>query len=286
MSDRSLRYSERLAITEMGSLPPLEFEHPSDQLVRAVLHLLGEAEKVRWVGGQFERSLEGGLIEHFGIEAALETRLARTPIPDWLDIIEIASERATSSYRYSLSGRSNSATPMPHFASRFNDLADRHRFGYRLQDDEIQRIGSSALSETIVGPALLVSQRDGWDQVERSYREALHHQRGGRSENDDALTAAAAALESALKAAGLEGPTLGKLSKAFKDSPLAIPQLRQVPDLLKDLLERTAAVRNIYGDAHGRKPGSDADVPQELVDLTIHQVGAFIVYLERLSSRA
>jgi hypothetical protein len=170
---------------------------------------------------------------------------------------------------------------LPAFAEKFNELADRHRFGYRFVDDEIQRLGSPALVDVVVGPAVLAAGREGWDQVERSYREALHHQRGGPDENDDALTAAGAALEAALKAVGLHGNTLSQLSKAFKTSAFAAPQLNGVPEMLQGLLERTSALRNIHGDAHGRAPGDHPDVPQELVDLAVHLTGAFIVYLER-----
>jgi hypothetical protein len=169
---------------------------------------------------------------------------------------------------------------LPDLENLFNDLADRHRLGYRLEENEIRRVSSPALSEVVVGPALLSTQRTGWDQVERSYKAALHHQRGGRDENDDALTAAAAALEAALKAAGLRGKTLGELGKEFRAS-LGAPQLAAVPSLLHDLLQRTGALRNTDGDAHGRGPGESPEVPQELVDLAVHLTGAFIVYLER-----
>jgi hypothetical protein len=243
--------------------------------------------------GSFSDALRTALVAHFGVgpQIGYETLIVRGAPTDVLDIVEIAAEESEKLRRYQrprrsgggVSYESNSAAAIPGFASKFNDLADRHRLGYRLDNGEIQRIGSPALSEVIVGPAVLASQRPGWDQVERSYREALRHQRGGRDENDDALTAAAAALEAALKAAGIQGTTLAQLSKAFKGSSLAAPQVRGVPDLLQDLLERTAAVRNIHGDAHGRAPGDEPDVPQELVDLAIHLTGSFIVYLERVS---
>jgi hypothetical protein len=129
------------------------------------------------------------------------------------------------------------------------------------------------------GPALLAVQRSGWEEVERSYREALSHQRGGPAENDDAITAAAAALEATLKAVGLAGNTLGALATAFGKSDLATPELAQVPDLLRNLVQRVASVRNVHGDAHGKDAGA-APVPQSLVNLAIHMVGAFIVYLD------
>jgi hypothetical protein len=295
MTGRKLRYSERLALAESGALAPLEFEDVPETFTRAFVHLVQQTAKTPKVGGSFADALQGALIAHFGLPPGIgyEDLILRADVAALLDIVEIVAEESErmrpyrdaqrSSVGGGLTYRKTSRAAMPAFASKFNTLADRHRLGYRLENGEMQRIGSPALSDVVVGPAVLASQRPGWDQVERSFREALRHQRGGSDENDDALTAAAAALEAALKAAGFQGAMLGQLSKAFKGSSLAAPQLRGVPDLLQDLLERSAAVRNIHGDAHGRAPGDHPDVPQELVDLAVHLTGSFVVYLERAS---
>jgi len=262
-----------------------------DSFIGALSYRIGQGIGAAGVGQSFAKALQAALIGHFGLEPGfhVESLLRRLPVPELLDVVEIVAEEGEKARRYERSVRSASGVrresaskaAIPDFERKFNELADRHRFGYRLEGGEAERIGSPALSEVIVGPALFASQRPGWDQVERSYREALRHQRGGPDENDDALTAASAALESALKAAGLAGPTLGKLAKEFKMSAIAAPQLGGVPELLCGLLERSAAVRNIHSDVHGRKPGENPNVPQEMVDLSIHLTGAFIVYLER-----
>ena len=124
---------------------------------------------------------------------------------------------------------------------------------------------------------MLLSQ-PGWEEAERSFREALPHQRGPASENDDALTAANAALEAALKAMGLNGSTLGELGRSLQASGYVPRHLVGVPKLLDDLLQRSNAIRSTEGDVHGKAPGA-SDVPQSLVNLTIHVAGAFIVYL-------
>lgn len=170
--------------------------------------------------------------------------------------------------------------PLPSVEAELNDLFDRHRFGYRLEGGEIRKIGSPVLDEVVVGPALLAVQRAGWEEVERSFKEAIQHQRGPQSENDDALTAANAAVEAALKAAGFKGANPGPLSKDFKNSQLVPAELRGVPEALDVLLKRTGAVRSAHGDSHGKSPGAEA-VPQELVDLAVHWAGAFIVYLSQ-----
>jgi hypothetical protein len=121
-------------------------------------------------------------------------------------------------------------------------------------------------------------KRPGWEEAERCFREAIQHQRGGPDENDDALTAANAALESALKAAGFKGDRLSTLAKSFRNSDLAPSELKGVPEALDSLLKRSGAIRDSHSDSHGKAPGAEP-VPQELVDLAIHWAGAFIVFL-------
>src|SRR6202007_3007686 len=111
---------------------------------------------------------------------------------------------------------------------------------------------------------------------ERSFKEAIQHQRGGAAENDDALTAANAALEAALKAAGYKGSTLGPLAKDFKKNGSVPPELKGVPETLETLLGRSVALRSNYGDSHGKTAGA-LEVPDGLVALTINLAGAFIV---------
>jgi hypothetical protein len=102
-----------------------------------------------------------------------------------------------------------------------NKIFDRHRFGFKMERGQMTVVGSPALTDVVVGPALLATQRPGWDEVERSYREALDHQRGGPDENDDALTAANAALEAALKAAGMGQRSLRASEKLPRSGPSA-----------------------------------------------------------------
>ena len=150
-----------------------------------------------------------------------------------LDLIEILVEEGSKNYGSVGERRAG----IPQAEQRFNDLFDRHRFGYRLEDGEIRKIGSPALDEAVVGPALLAVQRPGWEEAERSFKEAIQHQRGGPDENDDALTAANAAVEAALKAAGFKGANLGPLARDFKNSSAVPPELKDVPEALDVLLE-------------------------------------------------
>jgi hypothetical protein len=82
----------------------------------------------------------------------------------------------------------------------------------------------------------------------------------------------------ALKAIGMKGKTLGELGKSFRASSYVPGQLAGVPETLDQVLQRSNAIRNAEGDAHGKSPRAPA-VPQSLVNLAIHLAGAFIVYL-------
>jgi hypothetical protein len=156
-------------------------------------------------------------------------------------------------------------------------MFDRHRFGFRLENGKAQPISSPLLDVEVMGPALLTSTRPGWEQVERSFREAIQHQRRS-DEWHESLTAATAAVEAALKAAGYSGATLGDLARAFRASPVAKGYSPKIAEDLTDLLEQLMAWRSHSGSAHGKAPGSD-EPPAELVALAIHWAGSFIAYL-------
>jgi hypothetical protein len=277
---RKPRYSERKAIADQGGLGPLTDE-PDSRLRNALIYLYIEGAKSA-CGGDFKDAMQGACVKHFGWVGDTQiTQALRNPgggVEVYLDLIEIFCEQAaTERWVYGVMTEYKT-TALKDAEGELNDLFDRHRFGYRLQDGEIVKIGSPALDEVVTGPTLLASQRPGWEEVERTYKEALHHQRGGTDENDDALTAACAAVEAALKAAGYNGTHLAPLAKSFKEGGTVPPELAGVPEALDLLLKRIGAVRNQHSDSHGKHAGAD-EVPQALVDLAVHWAGAFIVYL-------
>lgn len=153
-------------------------------------------------------------------------------LDDFLELIEIICEEGLRGYDVGGANKTLYRRGIPQAEEKINDLFDRHRFGYRLDDGEIRKVGSPALSEVVIGPALLAVRRPGWEEADRSFREAIQHQRGGPGENDDALTAANAAIEAALKAAGFKGANLGPLAKDFKKSSVVPPELKDVPEAI------------------------------------------------------
>jgi hypothetical protein len=273
---RKLLYSERKRLAETGSLGPLTDE-PSDALRKGLAHLAQEAIHNGAQGTQFKTA-----VSRYGFQyldwvsgESLPWSFENRHGDDFLDHVELLAQQGI--IRRTLRPGTFRAA-LPGAEATINDLFDRHRFAYRIEGGEIRKINSPALDETVIGPALLAVKKEGWEEAERNFKEAIQHQRGPTSENDDALTAANAALESALKAAGYSGSHLSQLAKDFRNSGTVPGELKGVPEALDTLLKRSGAIRDNHGDAHGKAAGA-APVPQALVDLAINWAGAFIVYL-------
>jgi hypothetical protein len=278
MTGRPLRFSERKRLADTGSLGDLSWEEVPAALRNAVkLYVDDRRDRVN-TGPRvyFTRDLAIELGQHFG-DSDLNRALS-AGVDEFLDAVEILVEVGARHYTHSTAYSTVSEVLMPSGSEDINHLFDRHRFGYRLARGEIQQIGSPVLSEVIVGPALLAVQRPGWEHVERSFREAVLHQRRS-DEGADALTSAASAVESALKAAGYKGATMGDLASAYRRSPPGAGFSPAFGERVVDLLVQLVAWRSESGDAHGKAPGAAATPPKGLVDLAIHWAGAFIVYL-------
>jgi hypothetical protein len=281
---RKLRYSERKRVSETGSLGDYVADDVPASLRNALHYLI--YTPISTARTHMIEAVEADARLHFGWgKDTVATFVARASVDDLLDLLEIVVEKCVNgSFRSDYvsrgygSGYFPSIQVMTDVESHVNALFERHRFGYRFADGEARMVSSPALEAEIVGPALLAARRSGWDQVERSYRDALQHQRG--NEPEEAITAAHAAVEAALKAVGFKGQ-FSTMLKQFRSSPIVPGYLRTTPealDLLLRLLNVSNAVRSTDGDAHGKAPGA-SEPPQALADLAIHWTGAFIVFL-------
>jgi hypothetical protein len=283
MADRKLRYSERKRLAETGALGDYVHDDAPVPFRYALWYLIHHPETS--AQKNMIRALEADARLHFGWvgDETAGSFVQKATVDDLLDFIEILIEACTTrnfeTDRWNDHHRKWITTEvMPDVESRVNLLCERHRFGYRFEDGEARKLGSPALDVVVVGPTLLAVKRPGWEQVEKSYREALDHQCGG--ETDDAITAAHAAVEAALKAIGMSGQ-FSTMVKQFRNSNLVPGYLLGTPEALEavlTLLDRSNAIRSTEGDAHGKPPGAE-EAPQALADLAIHWVGAFIVYL-------
>lgn len=264
-----LYYSDRRRLAESGSLGELNYDAVPPGLRIALSAVIDGSFSGRSpFHGEFVRRLNNLLNEHFGVGQTYQSYLDSLDGDGFVDLLEILvqlSSMTMGGYR-----------AIPDGEAKLNRLLRRHRYGFVLEGGQARRIGSPALDELVVGPALLALKREGWDTAENEYRKALNHQRGG--EVAEALTAANAAVEAALKAVGMTGSTLGELARSFRGSSIVPGYLAGVPELLDNLLDKLNAARSQHGDAHGRAPGASA--PDEaLADLAVYWAGAFIAYL-------
>lgn len=277
-------------MAQHGSLGPLEYDEVPAPLREAIVSIYQNAARSNLASNVFDREVTATCSQHFGrtfygvnssafgVREFLAVKSGydyRSAIDDVLDLLEILLEEGPKQWTFQDRG---SYRADARIEERINAALVRHRLGYRAEGGQIHRIGSPALDETVVGPALIALRRPGWEAADKSFRDALHHRRGGEGERDAAITDAHAALEAAMKAAGLSGDRLSTLAKSLRNSGLVPSQLEGIPDLLDDLLKRSSSIRDSMGDAHGKAPGA-TQVPPEIVDLAIHWTGAFIVYL-------
>lgn len=287
-----MRYSDRERAAS-GTLDPLDYSTVPETLRTAILSIYQEACTPQHIGWQFDTCFTAALTQHFGLKFNSQRsdyhnfprwlRTNYTDVSRVLDSLEIMVEEATRAWVFTVNGSRVSQTADAMIESRLNAAFVRHRLGYAFEGGAVRRVGSPALDEAVVGPALLNTARPGWEEVDRSFRAALHHRRGGPEERDAAITDAHAALEAALKAAGMSGDRLSALAKSFRNSGLVLPQLEGVPEALDMLLKRSSSVRDSLGDVHGKAPGADP-VPDGVVDLAIYWTGAFINYLSAATS--
>jgi len=285
VTTRKHRYSERRSLHETGSLGELiETEVPKPLRNAIDYYLSTRGARDDWVKMQFFAGMNEECFPHFGWRRGSSWQQGlEGPVGEFLDWIEILVEQGAMLRTPAEPPGWEPEAQYPEIERDLNALFERHRFGYRIQGGQVHAVRSPMLEQEVVGPALFAVTGAGWDQAEAAYRRALDHQRAG--DVDDALTAANAAVESALKAFGCKGDTLGPLLKDLKRKPVLAGYVAGTADQIAGLLGRLMGWRSTEGDAHGKPPGAQ-DPPAELASLAIHWAGAFIVYLHDLNRSA
>jgi hypothetical protein len=263
MTERRLHYTERLRLAAEGTLGDIVHDEMPYPLRRALLHLLTASNTVG------ARKFRQAVWDHARLFTAWADNCG------WTDLITDAHTD------YVLEMLELAAAEDPGLEPVLNEMFERWLFGFRIENGTVRQIDSPVLAREITAPALLATQRAGWDHVETAYREALVHRRAG--DYADALDSTLAAVEAALKAAGFTGSSLGALATAFKKSPLVDGYAEDLADNITTLLNRLMGWRSVRGKSHGKAPGAPAEAPEELAALAIHWAGAFIVYLDAIT---
>lgn len=198
---------------------------------------------------RIRREIVNRCVAHFGVPAdqVVANVLFGGDAGRFIDFSEILVEVGQENFRVFSGQRHTFVLPIPAIGSTLNDLFERHRFGFRIEDGNARRLTSPLLEQEVVGPSLFAAKRAGWDKVDDDYREALIHQRGG--EIGLAMNSAHAAAESALKALGFKGASLSDLMREFRKSDIARPYLSSGLDQLMGVISKLTPLRG-EGEAH------------------------------------
>lgn len=278
-TEGKLRYSERKRLAEEGTLGDLQSDVVPVPPRVAVSHFYNSVT-TNWVaagGRRVGEEVIDSLVLHFGMpDDRVAAHAISGDVDALLDFREVFVEVGSMRRRVSGVGM---RLAVPGIESQSNRLCERHRFGFRLNNDEAVPISPPALDRDVVGPAPLAASRPGWQKVEEDYREALDHLRG---EVGLAINSAHAAMESALKPLGFNGAALSDLHREFRKSDAVPGYLASGLDQLSQAVGKLTPLRGT-GEAHGQAPDAE-EPPREFAAPAIHMAGAFIVFLSEAAA--
>lgn len=149
------------------------------------------------------------------------------------------------------------------------------RVAWELADTgQMEPFSSRELYVEVVQPVLsLLSSRDGWEKVEKAYRDALSEI---YDDPGDAITDTGTALQEAMVAAGLQGNNLGRLIADAQKKGILRGHDFGLTGSIEKALSWASANRNEKGESH-----SVSDATSDDAWLMIHITGALIVWLSK-----
>jgi hypothetical protein len=164
------------------------------------------------------------------------------------------------------------------FEEDLNVILSEHRVSFEMVDGQMVPFDDRLLHVDIVEPALtLLGNRQGWESVERSFKDALNEI---GADPGDAITDAGTALQEALRVRGCTGNALGPLLRDAQSKGILAPHDKQLGDALQRLGDWVSADRSKKGDCHEVTTATRDDAW-----LAVHVVGALIVRLSKEDSR-
>lgn len=158
-----------------------------------------------------------------------------------------------------------------------NTILREHRIAYELVDWRLIPFESQEMHAEVVAPTLrLLSGRTGWEEVEKSYQDALRE-----DDPKDAITDAARALQQALEVRGCDGNAIGPLLKDAKKKGILAPHDPTLGEGIGKIVDSVSADRSEKGDGHKHTNATPEDAW-----LAVHVVGALILRLASGSDRS
>lgn len=163
-----------------------------------------------------------------------------------------------------------------HLPEELNELFERHRFGFQMtKEGEVLRVGSPALVEELLLPALLVLKDTRFDLAEEHFHNALTEYRAKRPRR--CIHEAQMSTEATLSALGYKGSRLDALATDFAKRSGERGYISGAVEQLQSLMEALNGLRNDRG-GHAPKPG-EPEVPDEYALLALHLSASLVVFL-------
>lgn len=283
MQSQGLYWHQREKLLRDGDLGPLQDE-VSNELRRAALQLLrltyfdyGLAfAQLQMIFGKLPKPDEIVYIGPNPTQAALERWFEVCSRDEFLTSLEVIAQGSSTMESAKPVSRSYLSGGGREFHTTLNQIFTDHRFGFEMSSEGvINRVGSPALHEVLVRPALLRIHDSRFSEAEDHFHKALEYYRGEDSRR--CIFEAGTAVESLLKALGYQGSTLEDLAEDFRKKA---PERGYIKELVPDVvsfLKKLYALRSDLG-GHAAKPGEE-HVQLSYALLSLHLSGALIVFL-------
>lgn len=195
--------------------------------------------------------------------------LARCPDVDIPDIIESVAVAV----KYYANEGVKEPSALEKFHADVNKLLASYRVNYTLEEGEITELDSREIHKAIISPTLALLGRSGWEQVEKSYQDALKELAAGNP--SDAITDATTALQEALRKLGCKGKDLATLLKSAKNTIMNGYDGKYI-DSIDSLISWCSANRSNRGDSH-----KVTDTDKDDAWFVVHTVGILILRLSK-----
>jgi hypothetical protein len=158
------------------------------------------------------------------------------------------------------------------FQQGINDVFRQERVAWSLVDGEMVSFASQELQAAVVEPVLKLLHNRAFADADAAYRKSLQELSEGHP--DDAITDAGTALQTALRALGCTGDSIGPLLASARKKGLLAAHDNALGRAVEDIINWVGADRSQMGDSHAVTKASDADGW-----FSVHIVGALIVRL-------
>ncbi len=284
-------YSKRKAETEREPTTVFEFEQMPETFrvslaytLNAAMGLYTDPDEPKDMTAKFETHVQRELARYHGrTELEAYSFLVTMRTEDYLIVLD-AIEIALRVLHSGLKKNWLDADSYRKVVEQINDLFAEYGLGYQVQETEVLRVDTPALTENAVKPALTLLADPAFAQVEEEFRKAMESHRGNQP--GEAIAWANAAFESTMKVVLRErkvpfndGDTAKPLIAKVVAIPSLIPShLTNYANNLTEVFQALPTARNKAPPAHGAGT-NPPKVTRDDASFAVNLAATFIVFL-------